>query len=49
VALRLCSGPRQKAWEAKLKFGFAATGNEFTEFIVTLPRQTVERTSGAEQ
>ena len=31
-----------KAWEAKLKFGFATTGNEFTEFIVTLPRQTIE-------
>jgi len=25
-----------------LKFGFATTGNEFTEFIVTLPRQTIE-------
>jgi hypothetical protein len=49
VALSRRSGPRQKAWEAKLKFGFATTGNEFTEFIVTLPRHTMERTSGAEQ
>jgi hypothetical protein len=42
VALSQRSGPRQKAREAKLKFGFATAGNEFAEFIVTLPRQTIE-------
>jgi hypothetical protein len=41
-ALSQRSGPRQKAREAKLKFGFATTANEFTEFIVTLLRQTIE-------
>jgi hypothetical protein len=35
-------GATTKAWEAKLTFGFATTGNEFTEFIVTWPRQAVE-------
>jgi hypothetical protein len=42
VALSRRSGPRQKACEARLKFGFATAGNEFTEFIVTLPRHTIE-------
>jgi hypothetical protein len=35
-------GASTKTSAAKLKFGFATTGNQFTELIVTLPRHPVQ-------
>jgi hypothetical protein len=35
-------GASTKNLDSKIKFGFATAGNEFTGFIVTLPRHPVQ-------